>query len=74
MQSKTEGRAGMLFQVRRILFNCGSSKGRAKLLPKSDGLTKEAVLDSPDNLNSGWSKSNDKALRQGSRERLHEFA
>lgn len=34
--SKTEGKAGMLLQVRWIFFNCGSSKGRAKPFPRKD--------------------------------------
>jgi len=59
----------MLLQVTRVLFNCGSSKGRVKRLPGKDTfkmvMTKAAVLDSLDNALSGWSKSSDQALRQG---------
>lgn len=48
MHKKTEGKAGALFQITRVLFSCRTQKGQnsSKHLPNGDGPTKAAALGS----------------------------
>lgn len=77
---RAEGKAHMLFQVRRILFNCGSSKGRAKLFPRKD--TFKTVMICPKKQfwiaeitpSQDGPRATTRHWDRGSRERLYEFA